>query len=211
MARPARKPTHHRHILPLRHHPRLKMRIGIMGGSFNPAHQGHLDISIAARKIAQLDEVWWIVSPQNPLKQRDDMALFSQRIDYARSLNLPRWIRVSEFEAHQSSTRTIDTLTHLRRAVRCCDLIWIMGADNLIQLPEWQQARQLMRLSAVMIMGRPGYNYQALASKGAAIARRNLRRKTASILGKTQRGWYFEHFTHNSLSATAIRKNKQLI
>jgi len=180
-----------------------------MGGSFNPAHQGHIDISISARKTAQLDEVWWLVSPQNPLKQTEGMAIFSHRICYARAFDLPNWIRVSDFEASQHSVRTIDTLKRLRQIFKCCDLIWIMGADNLIQLPEWQQARELMRMTNVMVMGRPGFNYQALASKGAAIAKRNLRTKNPAVLGKTRQGWYFEHFTHNSLSSTAIRKQTQ--
>jgi len=177
-----------------------------MGGSFNPAHQGHIEISLSARKTAQLDEVWWLVSPQNPLKQAEGMASFSERISYARAQTLPPWIRISDFEATQASWRTIDTLKHLKQLFRCCQLIWIMGADNLIQLPDWQQPRQLMRMIDVMVMGRPGFNYQALASKGAAIAGRHLRRRSPQLLGTTGRaGWYFSHHTRNSLSATAIR------
>jgi len=205
MAIPAHKPPYYRHILPLRHHPGLARRVGIMGGSFNPAHNGHIEISLSARKTAQLDEVWWLVSPQNPLKQTDGMASFSERISYARTLALPPWIRISDFEITQPSCRTIDTLTRLKQIFRCSQLIWIMGADNLIELPRWQAPRQIMRIIDVMVMGRPGFNYHALAGKGAAIAGRQRRRRSARLRGRGNTGWYFHHHTRNSLSATAIR------
>ena len=138
-----------------------------MGGSFNPAHNGHLQSAVHARRAARLDEVWWLVSPQNPLKPSDEMASFSRRIASAQAVAKPhRWIKILDFEQRHGLKFTADSLTKLARHCPRAELVWIMGADNLIQFPDWHHAFGLARQVPVLVINRPAYNYQSLTSAG---------------------------------------------
>ncbi|HXZ68221.1 MAG TPA: nicotinate-nucleotide adenylyltransferase, partial [Alphaproteobacteria bacterium] len=113
------------------------LRIGLLGGSFNPAHAGHLAISLAALEVLKLDRVVWLVSPQNPLKGAHDMADYAARLEAARhAADHPRII-VSDFEARLARPYTIDTITALKARYRAVRLVLLIGADNLVQLPRW--------------------------------------------------------------------------
>ncbi|MBV9833149.1 MAG: nicotinate-nicotinamide nucleotide adenylyltransferase, partial [Alphaproteobacteria bacterium] len=123
----------------MRHPPRLTdRRIGLLGGSFNPAHEGHVHISLEALKRLDLDEVWWLVSPQNPLKAANGMASLADRMEGARSVTAthPR-LRVTDLERKLGTRYTIDTVRALRRRHPHARFVWLMGADNLRQLPRW--------------------------------------------------------------------------
>ena len=113
-------------------------RIGLLGGSFNPAHAGHRYISTEALRRLDLDEVWWLVSPQNPLKSQSGMAPFSQRLSHAASVARHPRIRVSAIEAEMGTRYTADTLAMLVRRFPAARFVWLMGADNLMQIPKWR-------------------------------------------------------------------------
>ena len=189
-------------------------RIGVMGGSFNPAHNGHLYIAQAAKQSAQLDEVWWLVSPQNPLKSANGMARFEERLEGARRLAAShQWLRCLDIEKYLQLKTSFDSLTRVQKICPRASLIWIMGADNLSQFPKWYRARDIAASIPILVMNRPGYGWQGLASKGAAyLGRRNRRlkprllgRRRANIAQRVGREWAFNHKTRNPLSATALR------
>ena len=117
---------------------RRRRRIGLLGGSFNPAHRGHRHISLLALKLLALDEIWWLVSPQNPLKPALGMAPFAARLAAARCVaNHPR-IKITDLEARLGSRFTAHTLAALRRRFPQTRFVWMMGADNLRQIPHWE-------------------------------------------------------------------------
>lgn len=205
-AKPVQNKVFHRHLLPLCHHRGLRKRIGIMGGSFNPAHFGHFEISKTAKKTAKLDEVWWLVSPQNPLKNTQGMAPLPQRLAHARNQFECSWIRISNFEETHKLHLTIDTLIRLRVALPYCDFVWVMGADNLVQFPKWHRAKKLSRSCAMMVMNRPSYGYQALASQGAYMLGKKKRKRNPSTLNRTTQGWSFIPQPRHAISATQIRQ-----
>ena len=187
-----------------------------MGGSFNPAHAGHLYIAQQARQSAQLDEVWWLVSPQNPLKSAEGMARFEDRLAGARHLAASHhWLRCLDIEEYLQLKTSYDSLTRLQKICPRACLIWIMGADNLSQFPKWYRARDIAANIPILVMNRPGYGWQALASKGAAYLGRRNRRHAPRLLGrrhahnthKAGREWAFTHKTRNPLSATVLRGN----
>ena len=189
-------------------------RIGVMGGSFNPAHNGHLYIAQAAKQSAQLDEVWWLVSPQNPLKSANGMARFEERLEGARRLAAShQWLRCLDIEEYLQLKTSFDSLTRVQKICPRASLIWIMGADNLSQFPKWYRARDIAASIPILVMNRPGYGWQGLASKGAAyLGQRNRRlkprllgRRRANIAQRVGREWAFNHKTRNPLSATALR------
>jgi nicotinate-nucleotide adenylyltransferase len=131
------------------------MRIGLLGGSFNPAHEGHLHISVAALKSLGLDQVWWLVAPQNPLKDPKDMQPFAERMKTAQAMarSEPR-IRVSDLQQKRGYLYTFDTVRFLRRHFPKTEFVWIMGADNLAQLHRWHNWRRLMRLIPFAVFDR---------------------------------------------------------
>ncbi len=193
---------------------RYSRRIGVMGGSFNPAHQGHLHIAREARKIARLDEIWWLVSPQNPLKPADGMADFDSRLSSGRQMAEPFiWLKCLDLEEKLGLGTSYASLRRLQKICPKASLIWIMGADNLMQFPHWYRAGDIARLLPVLVMNRPGYGWSALASKGAAMLGRHNRCQPASLArgikktGKRERKkqWSFHHQTRNPLSATILR------
>ena len=141
-------------------------RIGLLGGSFNPAHGGHRQLSLAAMKALRLDEVWWLVSPGNPLKGgASDMASFAARFASARLAASHSRIRVSEFENRVGTRYTVDTV---RRLLRCCPqyrFIWLMGADALPDFHKWRNWRGLAALLPIAVLPRPGYGAAARAAR----------------------------------------------
>lgn len=188
------------------------LKIGLLGGSFNPAHDGHRQISLAALRLLDLDQVWWLVSPQNPLKPQKGMAGFNERISAAKSVARHPRIRVSDFEARIGEQRTARTLAALKVTYPHHKFVWLMGADNMIQLPEWQQWERIMTLVPVAVFNRPGYTYKALNGKVAT--KYHHRRVLNGIDGDHRRqlaekpppAWTFLPETTIELSSTQIRK-----
>ena len=144
------------------------LRIGLLGGSFNPAHEGHLHISLEAIKRLNLDWVWWLVSPQNPLKDNKNLAPFENRLADARKLaSANPAIHVSDVEHHFGTNRTIDTLTTLKTACPENQFIWLMGADNMVQFDQWASWQDIVSLLPIAIFDRSGYSTKALHGKFA--------------------------------------------
>ena len=151
-------------------------RIGILGGSFNPAHRGHRAISLAAIAALGLDEVWWLVSPGNPLKEKSgDMAPFAVRFTSARVMARRAPIRVSAIEQKLGTRYTIDTVTKLVRLYPRKRFIWLMGADNLAQFDQWRDWRGIAREVPIAVVARPGYEGAARAAPAMGWLRRFIR------------------------------------
>lgn len=143
------------------------MTIGLMGGSFNPPHAGHLHISRIALNRLGLDRLWWLVTPGNPLKNRSGNASFARRLARAEALAQHPRIDVTGFEAARASVYTADMLGFLTRRFPGVRFIWVMGADNLVTFHHWRNWRDIMALAAIAVIDRPGYRYGARAGKAA--------------------------------------------
>jgi nicotinate-nucleotide adenylyltransferase len=159
---------------------RTALRIGLLGGSFNPAHGGHRRISLFAMQALGLDEVWWLVSPGNPLKPATGMASLSARAASARAQARRAPIRVTAIERDLGTRYTVDTLRALVRRWPKYRFVWLMGADNLAQLHRWRDWRRLARAMPIAVIARPGYDAQAIVSPAMAWLRR-YRRSAASV------------------------------
>ncbi len=150
--------------------------VGLLGGSFNPAHAGHRHISLQAMRLLGLDEVWWLVSPQNPLKDHAGMAPHGVRIAAARALARHPRVHVSGIEAELDTRFAVDTVRALQRRYPKTRFIWLIGADNLIQLHRWKAWRQLAHAVPIAVLARPGYIKGGLRSPAMAWFRRWRRR-----------------------------------
>lgn len=186
-------------------------RIGLLGGSFNPAHGGHLHISRLALSRLELDEVWWLVSPQNPLKPAAGMMSFAQRLEAAGVAAADPRIRVSDIEARLGSIYTADTLKLLRRRFPRTRFVWLMGGDNLVQMPHWKRWPDIFRTAPIAIFDRPGTALSALAG----IAARRFARKRIPLAAARRLAlmpppvWVFFHTKLDPRSATRIRAEQQ--
>jgi nicotinate-nucleotide adenylyltransferase len=153
------------------------MKIGLLGGSFNPAHEGHLHVSEVALKRLGLDQVWWLVTPQNPLKPIAGMAPLGERLAAtADKFEQHRRIQVIDVESALGTRYTIDTLTALKRRFRGVHFVWLMGSDNLASFAHWKRWTDIARSIPIVVVMRPGSTLAALSSKAAqhfAAARRD--------------------------------------
>ena len=141
-------------------------RIGLLGGSFNPAHKGHRQLSLAAIDALGLDELWWLVSPGNPLKEgAEDMAPFEARLRSAREMADGTAIRVSEFEQKAGTRYTIDTLRALLGEYPRDCFIWLMGADTVADFHRWKDWREIAQLVPIAVLPRRGYDDAAQAAR----------------------------------------------
>src|SRR5215216_425890 len=141
-----------------RYAPPPMTRIGLLGGSFNPAHRGHRGISLHALRRLGLDEVWWLVSPGNPLKAEKDMAPLAARYVSARGAARGAPIRPTTIEAELGLRYTVDVLRALIRRYPKRRFVWLMGADNLAQFHRWKDWRRIARLMPIAVIARPGYD-----------------------------------------------------
>ena len=189
------------------HLPPPGARIGLLGGSFNPAHEGHLQISCEALRRLGLDEVWWLVSPQNPLKASAETAPLARRLAGARARARHPRIRVTHLETLLGTQFTMDALAVLRRRFPRVRFVWLMGADNLIQVSAWRDWPKIFQGVCVAVFDRPTYALKATAAKAAMrFAATRLREAQASWL-TTRRPptWVFVHGRLNRASSTNIR------
>lgn len=148
----------------------------LLGGSFNPAHNGHRRVSLAAARRLGLDEVWWLVSPGNPLKAgAKDMAPLRARIRSAQKIARRSRIRPTAIETMLGTRYTIDTLSALVRRYPNRRFIWLMGADNLAQFHRWRDWRKIARLMPIAVIARPGYDDGAQASRAMGWFRKFVR------------------------------------
>ncbi len=186
-------------------------RIGLLGGSFNPAHGGHRHISLEALKRLQLDEVWWLVSPQNPLKPRDGMASFAERAASARTIaGRHQRLRVTALESALGTRYTRDTLRALAQRFPGVRFVWLMGADNLGQFHRWAGWTEIFYTFPVAVLDRPSYSIWTGAAKAAHRFRqaRVPDREAGRLAAKEPPAWVFLRQPRDPRSATAIRAQK---
>ncbi len=182
--------------------------IGLMGGSFNPAHGGHRAISLFAMDALDLDEYWWMVSPGNPLKPKKDMAPLPVRLASAKAQARRSPIRATAIESALGTVYTIDTLRKIVALHPKTRFIWIMGADNLLQFHHWKRWRDIARLMPIAVIARPGYDARAIAGPAMAWFRRFVRRPDQRhhwTMWSTP-ALVFLRFRPDPRSATAIRR-----
>ncbi|MDR3531729.1 MAG: nicotinate-nucleotide adenylyltransferase [Rhodopila sp.] len=186
---------------------RRRMRVGLLGGSFNPAHEGHRHVAELARRRLRLDQVWLLVSPGNPLKPHAGMAPFVDRLAGAGRIGDGRRVLASGIEAAFRTRYTVDTMRVLMRRFPRVQFVWIMGADILEQLPRWRRWPDIVRRLAFVVLPRPRYSNRALAGQAAHRLRAGRRpAREAPLLPGAAPGWAFLPGRQTAVSATAIRQ-----
>jgi nicotinate-nucleotide adenylyltransferase len=186
------------------------MRIGLLGGSFNPPHQGHALVTRIALVRLGLDRVWWLVTPGNPLKSQVDLAALQARVEAARRLVAGPRVAVTDIEAHIGARYTYDTLAWITRRAKGVRFVWIMGADNLSQFHLWRHWRAIADFVPIVVIDRPSSTLRAMSSRAAvalgtwrvpeAEASRFAERRTPAFL--------FLHGPRSDLSSTALRERE---
>lgn len=181
--------------------------VGLLGGSFNPAHEGHRYISLLALKRLRLSAVWWLVAPQNPLKDLADIAPFDDRVVHARKIARHPRIRVSTLERDIRTTYTVDTLAVLIRRFPNMRFVWLIGADNLIQISRWGQWERIFAMVPIAVLARPAYARKAHASLAAQrfAAARIAESQAGGLAKREPPAWVFLHIRPHPGSATKIR------
>ncbi|WP_338144384.1 nicotinate-nucleotide adenylyltransferase [Neoroseomonas marina] len=182
-------------------------RIGLLGGSFNPAHAGHRHVADMARRALRLDEVWLMVSPGNPLKPVAGMAPLPERLASARRIADGRRLIATDIERDLGTRFTADTLRVLRRRFPRARFVLVIGADNLVQLPRWRRWREMARDTAIAVLPRPGWTRKALAGRAAHVLARH-RQAPGALLTESfapHAPWCLVPAREHAASATAIR------
>ena len=182
--------------------------VGLLGGSFDPAHEGHVHITRTALKRFGLDRVWWLVSPANPLKKRGP-ALLSDRMARARQVMQHPRVEVTDIESRLGTRYTAETVAALQARYPAVRFVWLMGADNLAQFHRWQDWRWIMANVPVGVLARPNDRISARLSKAARVYREAMLQGRASeVLGRGDAPrWCFVNIPMSDASSTAIRSN----
>jgi nicotinate-nucleotide adenylyltransferase len=186
--------------------------IGLLGGSFDPPHKGHLYISLEAKKLLKLNEIWWLLTPQNPLKISKP-ATYLERIKNCRKITKGQPIKITEIEKKINSTYSYQSINYIQNHYKNIKFFWLMGADNLINFHQWQNWKIIFKDISIVVFKRHGYNNKALNSKTA---------KTFSQFKKNTNPinqMYFSHlpswtWINNreiKISSTEIRKQRDLL
>lgn len=183
------------------------MRIGLLGGSFNPPHEAHRAISLFAMKRLKLDRIWWLVSPGNPLKQGRALNALDERVAAAEKLAHHPRIDVSCLESVIGTRYTMDTISYLRRRCSGVRFVWIMGADNLAQFNRWESWRRIADLVPIAVIDRPPDSFRALSSVAAqTLASYRIDQDEAGTLADRRApAWTFLTGLKSSLSSTRLR------
>lgn len=180
--------------------------VGLLGGSFDPAHIGHVHITHEALRRFGLDRLWWLVTPGNPLKAHGPAPL-ADRMERARALMRHPKVTVTDIEARLGTRATADTLAALRGAYPGVRFVWLMGADNLAQFHRWQNWREIMQTTPVGVLARPGDQISARMSPAARIYRHaRLPAQASHLLAQAEPpAWCFVNVPMVDVSSTAIR------
>lgn len=183
------------------------MRIGLLGGSFNPPHAAHRAISLFAMKRLQLDRVWWLVSPGNPLKDRRGLHDLAERADAAKRTAADPRIDVTCLESVIGTRYTIDTISYLRRRCSRVRFVWIMGADNLGQFHRWEKWQRIASEVPFAVIDRPPQSFRAFAATASqALARYRIPEDAAGTLAdRAPPAWVFLTGMKLNLSSTRLR------
>ena len=183
-------------------------RIGLFGGSFNPAHEAHREASLFALRRLGLDRVWWLVTPGNPLKDNEALPSLARRIEQARDVAQSPFIDVTGIEATLGTRFAFDTVTRLRACYPSVRFVFLMGADILAEFHRWKRWRELSTLVPLAVIDRAGWTSRALASPAAlALSHSRLPESAATTIALRQPpAWLFLHGLKLAQSSTAIRK-----
>ena len=184
--------------------------IGLLGGSFDPPHKGHLYISLEAKKILKLDEIWWLVTPQNPLKINKP-ASYYERLRNCKLIVKNQPIKVKEIEKKINSKYSYQTIKYLNAHYKNLNFFWLMGADNLINFHKWQNAHRIFNEIPIVVFRRYGYNNKALKSNIANFYK-NFRINSKNILisnFKKTPAWTIIQNKEIKISSTEIRKQRE--
>lgn len=186
---------------------RAGMRIGLLGGSFDPPHEGHMLITRQALRAFRLDRVWWLASPGNPLKAHGPAAMARRLAACNAIIDHPK-VEVTDIETHLGTRYTAQTLAALRSLYPGVRFVWLMGADNLAEFHLWADWRWIMRNFPVGVMARPGHSARALVSPAAiAFRRHRLDHLKAGSLARTRApAWALLRGVNSPASSTAIRE-----
>ena len=182
-------------------------RIGLFGGTFNPPHRGHRHVAVAALKRLGLDEVWWMVTPGNPLKSGADLPPLQRRVALTERFAQHPRMRVTAFESAIGTPFSAEAIRHARARRPGVKFVWVMGADNLASLHRWQNWRTILRLMPVAVVGRPGAAMAPLSAPASrAFSRYRLPEVMATGLADQKPpAWVFLHVPLDPLSSTALR------
>ena len=183
-------------------------RIGLFGGSFNPAHAGHRMVALYALKRLQLDWVWWLVSPQNPLKDTKQTGEYSARFAHTKIIANHPHFKVTSLEKQIHSRNTAQTLNALKQVMTRANFVWIMGADSFRDLDKWHNWTQIVETLPIAVLARPGYSVRALSGQAALRYRKyRLSNDQAGRLASCHTpAWVFISMPLRPESSTAIRQ-----
>ncbi|TDH39357.1 nicotinate-nucleotide adenylyltransferase [Pseudohoeflea suaedae] len=184
------------------------MKVGLFGGSFNPPHAGHVLVSEIALRRLGLDQIWWMVSPGNPLKDHSDLEALEARVTASNSMVEDPRVKVTAFEAVYGLRYTAETLDFLKRHNPGIHFVWVMGADNLASFHRWQDWRGIAQTFPIAVIDRPGSTLSYLSAPMAKVfSRHRLDESDARRLPTAHApAWTFIHGPRSTLSSTAIRK-----
>ncbi len=187
------------------------LAIGLFGGSFNPAHEGHRTASLIALKRLQLDRIWWLVSPGNPLKDTRILAALDARMAMACKVARHPRIAITGIEALIGTRYTFETIAYLKRRCPGVRFVWIMGGDNLASFHHWKRWRDIAALVPIAVIDRPGSTLKALHSPaGVTLAPNRHDESDARLLPRADPpAFVFLHGPRSPLSSTALRRTAE--
>ena len=186
-------------------------RIGLFGGSFNPPHEGHLNLCELALRRLELDQIWWMVTPGNPLKDTSDLPGLLERIKLCEALVSDPRIRITGFEAKYRVRYTADTVSLIMNRCPRQKFVWLMGADNLADFHQWQHWKRIAKMLPFAVIDRPGSTLSYRSAPAAlALSRFRVDEYDGRLLaGRKPPAWTFLHGPRNPLSSTMLRNLKR--
>ena len=184
----------------------------MLGGSFDPPHKGHIYISLEAKKILKLDDVWWLVTPQNPLKIAKP-ATYKQRIKNCHNITIGKPIKIVEIEKKINSTYSYQSLIYIQNHYKNIKFFWLMGADNLINFHHWEKWREIFNNISIVVFKRHGYNHKALKSiSSKTFSHFQIVSNPINLVHFNQLpSWVWINNLEIRISSTEIRKQRQLL
>ena len=198
---------------PLKRMPHVEpgMAVGLFGGSFNPPHQGHVLVVDTVLRKLRLDQLWWMVTPGNPLKENGNLAKLEQRIQWSRDIVTDPRVKITAFEAARGLRYTAETLRFVKSRNRGVNFVWVMGADNLAGFHRWQDWQQIANTVPIAIVDRPGSTLSYLSSIMAkTFDHARVDESDAAALARMRPpAWTFIHGPRSPLSSTAIRNTRE--
>lgn len=185
-------------------------RIGLLGGSFNPAHEGHRLISLTAMRRLSLDRLWWLVTPGNPLKAASGVPSQAARIEAARTVSRHPRIDVTGFEAALGIRYSVETVDYLKGRCPGVRFVWVMGADILAELHRWRRWRAFVAALPIAVIDRPGSTFNATSGKAATLMGPGRLREAAAgqLAGTAPPAFVFIHGPRSTASSTRLRADR---